>query len=183
MYKGIASLHSAGESVQYGGPLLCAGGNFANMPGARARFTAVVAPPLATRFSRAKPRDHSPLATLYLTTRRGKQFNSMLWSASDRTTGATRRDNIFIAPEDAYRLGLRDGDPVVLRAVTNNSGDPDVESKISSPAIFRGTCKIAAIKSGTLQAFWPEANVLIASRLDPASHEPDYNAWVTLEKL
>jgi anaerobic selenocysteine-containing dehydrogenase len=109
----------------------------------------------------------------YLTTRRGKQFNSMLWSTADPTTGSTRRDAIFISHEDAHRLGLREGDSVLLRATASN------------PAVreMRGTCKIAAVKSGTLQAFWPEANVLISSRLDPASHEPDYNAWVTLEKL
>jgi hypothetical protein len=42
---------------------------------------------------------------------------------------------------------------------------------------------LAPVAPGTLQAHWPEANVLISSRLDPASKEPDYNAWVTMEKL
>ncbi len=173
MYKGIASLHSAGDSVQYGGPLLCANGAFANMPGARARFTPLIPPDLATHHSLAPSIAEGPLATFYLSTRRGKQFNSMLWSASDRTTGATRRDNIFISIEDAHRLGLREGDMILLRTTAANSAAREM----------RGTCKIADVKSGTLQAFWPEANVLISSRLDPASHEPDYNAWVTLEKL
>jgi len=46
-----------------------------------------------------------------------------------------------------------------------------------------GVCKLAPVRSGTLQAFRPEANALIASRIDPASKEPDYNAWVQLEKV
>ncbi|MCL5287561.1 MAG: hypothetical protein M1453_06150 [Acidobacteria bacterium] len=97
----------------------------------------------------------------------------MLWSTADPVTGSTSRDTIFISHEDAHRLGLRDGDAILLRATAANPVAREM----------RGTCKIASLKSGTLQAFWPEANVLISSRLDPASHEPDYNAWVTLEKL
>ena len=48
--------------------------------------------------------------------------------------------------------------------------------------LFRSICRLAPVKSGTLQAYWPEANVLIARRLDPASKEPDYNTWVQLAK-
>jgi molybdopterin-dependent oxidoreductase alpha subunit len=180
LYAGIASLRAEGDSVQYGGQLLCAGGVCANLPGARARFTALPLPPHdAFDAHVAAARRSAPGATpvaapvFYLSTRRGKQFNSMLWSADDPVTGATRRDAIFISHEDAHRLGLRDGDSVLLRASAANPVAREM----------RGTCKIASLKSGTLQAFWPEANVLISSRLDPASHEPDYNAWVTLEKL
>ena len=180
MYKGIATLRAEGDSVQYGGPLLCAGGVCANLPGARARFTALPLPPHdAFDAHVAAARRSAPAATpvaapvFYLSTRRGKQFNSMLWSTADPVTGAARRDAIFISHEDAHRLRLRDGDAVLLRATAANPVAREM----------RGTCKIAALKSGTLQAFWPEANVLISSRLDPASHEPDYNAWVTLEKL
>jgi molybdopterin-dependent oxidoreductase alpha subunit len=171
MYKGIASLHSAGDSVQYGGPLLCAGGVCVNLSGGRARFTALTPPtnePVTLREPTARE-----ASLFYLTTRRGKQFNSMLWSTADPVTGSKRRDDIFISVEDAHRLGLRDGDPVLLRTAASNPVTREM----------RGVCKIAAVKSGTLQAFWPEANVLISSRLDPASHEPDYNAWVSLEKI
>ena len=37
---------------------------------------------------------------------------------------------------------------------------------------------IAPVKPGSLQVYWPEGNVLIGRRLDPASGEPDYNATV-----
>jgi anaerobic selenocysteine-containing dehydrogenase len=190
MYKGIGALQEEGDSVQYGGALLCAGGVCANMPDGRARFTALHSPDLAT-FQEQK-RDATPNrpAIFYLTTRRGKQFNSMIWDERDSITGAARRDEIFIAPEDAARLGLRNGDAVMLRAASEKSEVGSKKSEAEAPtsnlrpptSVFRGTVRMAPVKSGTLQAFWPEANVLIPSRLDPASHEPDYNAWVFLEK-
>jgi hypothetical protein len=43
---------------------------------------------------------------------------------------------------------------------------------------FQGRVKIDRVKPGSLQAHWPEINVLIpAGRLDP-SGVPDYNATV-----
>jgi anaerobic selenocysteine-containing dehydrogenase len=182
LYAGIGSLHNAGDAVQYGGALLCANGVCANLPGGRARFTPLAPPNLA-------PRPWSN-ATFYLTTRRGKQFNSMLWEEHDSITGAERRDAVFMSMEDAHRLGLRDGDRVLLRNVDGESEvgsrkseveipDPDIQPVTS---VFQGVVQISPVKSGTLQAFWPEANVLLTSRLDPQSHEPDYNAWVTIQK-
>jgi anaerobic selenocysteine-containing dehydrogenase len=183
IYTGIASLAKENDSVQYGGALLCANGVCASLPGGRARFTPLAPPNLRAPNPQlvipsrpATPADEEsqrPAQTqlFYLTTRRGRQFNSIVYADRDPLTGARRRDEIFIAPEDAARLGLRDGDLVTLRATSNHS------------SAFRGVCCIARVAPGTLQAFWPEANVLIASRLDPQSHEPDYNAWVTMEKL
>ena len=52
----------------------------------------------------------------------------------------------------------------------------------SEVAEFLGSSAKNLSVPGKLQAFWPEANVLIGSALDPQSGEPDYNAWVTLEK-
>ena len=103
----------------------------------------------------------------YLATRRGQQFNSMLYGTADPLTGSRRRDDVFMAAEDAARLALADGDGIRLRSATGE---------------MRGVCRIAPVKAGTLQAHWPEANVLISNRLDPGSKEPDYNAWVSVEK-
>jgi molybdopterin-dependent oxidoreductase alpha subunit len=160
MYKGVASLHREGDSVQYGGVLLCANGVCANIPGGRARFSPVAPPQLDFLAGEIGNR-------FYLATRRGKQFNSMVYDEADPLTGSKRRDEIFISAEDACRLGLQEGEPVRLRSAAGE---------------MRGVCRIAPVVSGTLQAFWPEANVLISHRVDPASKEPDYNAWVTLEK-
>jgi hypothetical protein len=46
---------------------------------------------------------------------------------------------------------------------------------------YRGVCRFADLAPGTLQAYWPEANVLLPRALDPASKEPDFNVRVILE--
>jgi len=186
LYKGIGALRSENESVQYGGTLLCAGGYCAGMPEGKARFTALQPPvveatpraAVAAGASAGAPMKAAAANVFYLATRRGKQFNSMVYAENDPITGAARRDAIFISPEDAARLSLREGDAVVLHP----ANDGDGTRVAPQTGVFHGVAKIAPLKAGTLQAFWPEANVLIASRLDPASKEPDYNAWVTVEK-
>jgi hypothetical protein len=51
----------------------------------------------------------------------------------------------------------------------------------SETGAIKGIVQLAPVKSGTLQAYWPEANVLISRRADPVSGEPDYNAEVWIE--
>lgn len=153
MYRGIARLRKEGDSVQYGGPLLCVGGQCPTSDG-RAVFT-----PL-------KPPTPEPDQAFYLTTRRGQQFNSMVFGETDWLTDR-RRNEILMAPQDASRLGLREGDPVRLRS---DLGD------------YLAVCRFGDVAPGTLQAYWPEANVLIGRRLDPKSKEPDYNVRVSVEK-
>ncbi|TMA12540.1 MAG: FdhF/YdeP family oxidoreductase [Deltaproteobacteria bacterium] len=156
IYQGIEKLVKEGDSLQWGGPYLFKGGNFSNMPEGRAVFTPLV-----------PPDRRPPEGCFYLSTRRGKQFNSIVLSSVDRLTGSKTRDAIFISPEDAERLGLSDGEHVTVR------------SKVGE---MNGTIQIAPVKAGTLQAYWPEANVLIPSRTDPLSGEPDYNAEVRIER-
>ena len=103
-----------------------------------------------------------------MSTRRGKQFNSIVWSETDPLTGATR-DAIYIDGADAAELGLRDGAAVRL---TNDVGTMD------------GHLKVVRLPRRSLQVHWPEGNVLIpddAARREPGSHIPDYNAVVRLE--
>ena len=102
-----------------------------------------------------------------LTTRRGTQFNSMIFKETDALTGGGRED-VFVSAADASRLGITSGDSVMI------------ESKLGS---MRGRARIDQVQPGTLQAHWPEANVLIPCRYDPASGEPDYNAEVTIRKV
>ncbi len=111
------------------------------------------------------PTDRAP-GEFLVSTRRGKQFNSMTQSATDALTGTHGRDAVFMAAADAARLGLDDGAPLEL---------------VSSLGRFRGRCRVARLVPGTLQVYWPEGNVLIERRLDPASGEPDYNAVVRVE--
>ena len=153
-YAGIERLAKQGDHVQYGGRHLCAGGHFATADG-RARFAVVVARGEAT-----------PPGRFRLTTRRGQQFNSMVHGERDPLTGATRED-ILIAREDAAGLGLGDGARIVMR---------------SAVGVFRGRVRLAPIRPGEVQGFWPEVNVLLPrDRFDAPSGVPDYGTIVSLE--
>jgi molybdopterin-dependent oxidoreductase alpha subunit len=156
IYQGIEKLTKEGDQLQWGGPYLYKDG-FSAMPGNRALFTALDPPD--RRAAEGK---------FYLATRRGEQFNSMTFGTTDPLMETARRDIIFISSEDAERQGLRNGDRVVLRTGIGE---------------MKGIVQLASVKSGTLQAYWPEANVLISGRADPVSGEPDYNAEVWMEKL
>jgi anaerobic selenocysteine-containing dehydrogenase len=108
------------------------------------------------------PQDEAAPGRFLLSTRRGKQFNSIIQAQVDGLNGASR-DSVLMAAEDAQRLGLADGASISLR---NELGE------------FRGRVKIDRIKAGCLQAYWPEVNAIVPSgRLDP-SGVPDYTAEV-----
>jgi anaerobic selenocysteine-containing dehydrogenase len=154
LYRGIATLKAEGQSFQYGGERLCEGGVCPNMPGGIARFTPLTPPELSSE-------------GFALTTRRGAQFNTILFRQHDAITGGRRYD-VFLSPKDAERLRLRSGDEVLL------------ESDLGS---MKARVRLEDVQPGTLQAFWPEANVLVRRHYDPASGEPDYNASVTIRRL
>jgi molybdopterin-dependent oxidoreductase alpha subunit len=154
-YSGIEKLHAAGQAVQWGGPLLCVDGRTA-LPDGRARFHPVTPPELDI-----------PEGRFHLSTRRGKQFNSMIQAERDPLTGGGR-DDVFMAPADADRLGLVEGDGIVLR---------------SDVGEFHGRCRPAPVKERNLQVFWPEANRLIRHDVvEPQCGIPDFTAVVSVER-
>ena len=146
---GIAKLKKKGESFQYGGPRLLVE-RFLT-PDGKGHFSAVEI-----------PGERVPAGWFLLSTRRGKQFNSIVHAEVDPLNGA-RRDDILISPEDATRLGLQNRDPITLR---NEFG------------AFHGRARIDRIKPGCLQGHWPEVNALIPAGLLDSSGVPDYNAAV-----
>jgi molybdopterin-dependent oxidoreductase alpha subunit len=152
MYAGVETLAKEGDALQWGGPQLFRDG-FPGMPDGRARFTVLDLPDTKI-----------PEGMFYLTTRRGKQFNSMIYGERDPIT-ASDRDTILIHTCDADALGIADGAVVELASEVGR---------------FAGRVLRAPVKPRTLQVFWPEGNVLIPRRYDPVSGEPDYNAFVTL---
>jgi predicted molibdopterin-dependent oxidoreductase YjgC len=158
MYAGIETLGDTGDAVQYGGRHLCAGGQFPT-PDGRGRFTAL-----------DTPGSDIPAGWFTVATRRGKQFNSMVWDEVDPLTGAAR-DAVYIDRADAEALGLADGARVVLR---------------SDIGEMTGSLKVVRLPPATLQVHWPEGNVLVAdgpTHREPHSKVPDYNALVQLESL
>jgi molybdopterin-dependent oxidoreductase alpha subunit len=155
LYRGIESLSAAGDSVQWGGERLYADGRFAT-PDGKAHFSRI-----------APPESAASNGFFRVSTRRGKQFNSMVQREVDPLTGARRHD-VLMSRGDGEALGLADGDPVRLRS---DAGE------------YIGRVRFAAIKAGNLEVHWPEGMPLLSgSAVDPESGEPDYNAKVRVER-
>lgn len=155
LYSGIEKLAAEGEWVQWGGPLLGVGG-FPNMPEGKARMVAV-----------SIPRIDVPEGRLVLTTRRGKQFNSMSYGQKDTITTSGRREAVLMNAADMKRLGLANGDRIVVKS---DAGE------------YAGIALEGPCRESHVQAFWPECNVLLARRYDPVSGEPDYATAVSIER-
>ncbi|HEY6608206.1 MAG TPA: FdhF/YdeP family oxidoreductase [Candidatus Limnocylindria bacterium] len=152
-YDGVQHLAMTGDAVQWGGERLCEGWSFPTDDG-RAHFSVVT--PREARLREGR---------FLLSTRRGKQFNSMVHKRKDPLTGADR-DALFMSADDVRSLRLRDGAPVVVR-----SDQGEVRARVRSSKLRRGN----------VQMFFPEANPLLPpGRLDPVALVPDYNAVVEI---
>jgi predicted molibdopterin-dependent oxidoreductase YjgC len=156
MYDGFQKMSKTGDAFQYGGPHLCAEGKFPTRDG-KAHFRAVPLPRL----------DRAP-GEFEVSTRRGKQYNTLIYDEVDPLTGASR-DAIFINPEDAASLHLSNADRIAL---------------VNEMGRFEGKVFFAPIARGNLQVHWPEGNHLIRRGItDRMGGVPDYNAQVRIEKI
>ncbi|MEO7412604.1 MAG: FdhF/YdeP family oxidoreductase [Opitutaceae bacterium] len=152
-YAGVEKLRATGDAFQYGGPHLCVDGNFPTTDG-RALFTVPALPD-----TRRAPDE------FHVSTRRGKQFNTLIYAEVDPLNGATR-DTVLMNADDAARLDFQDGDRVRLASEIGH-----LDCRV----------QIAPIAPGNLQVHWPEGNVLIrAGTLEPGGLVPDYNAVVRI---
>ncbi len=154
-YAGIQHLKEAGDQFQYGGSHLCFGWNFPTKDG-KAHFAVM-----------SHRERKLPEGCFLVSTRRGKQFNSMVQERKDAITGAMR-EAVLMSREDADKLKLKDGDAVVLK---NELGS------------FSGKVYISPMNPGNLQIHWPEGNMLLDRSKRSLEGVPDYNAIVRLEKL
>jgi molybdopterin-dependent oxidoreductase alpha subunit len=144
-YEGIERLRRRGDQIQWGGPQL---GQFFPTSTGRARFT-----PLAPA------KRQVPEGFFQLTTRRGKQFNSMVFGPRDVLANAHRHD-VIMSVEDMSRLSLREGDPVRVRSEVG-----EICARVRS----------GSVRPGVVIMFWPEANLLIGrGRLDPECDMPAF---------
>ena len=162
-YEGIQHLRKAGDQVQWGGERLC---ETQSQDGR-------LVPDFHTtdrraRFSVISSDQQAATRKMKLSTRRGKQFNSMVHQSRDPLTGASRED-VLMSKQDADRIGVEDGDGVLL---TSSAGQ------------MQGLCLIAPIAPGNLQVHWPEGNVLIQRGVsDPECGIPDYNTEVEIARI
>lgn len=155
LYAGIERLEKEGDSFQWGGARLGSQG-FPNMPDGKARFSDITI-----------PRVPVPEGQFLLTMRRGKQFNSMTYGQRDPLTRGSERSAILLDQRDMRELGLSEGDRVLVK---------------SEVAVMDATVRSGPCRRGHVQGFWPECNVLLSRRYDPASGEPDYNTPVAIER-
>ena len=185
-YAGCEKLSKTGDAVQYGGPRLCDDGAFAT-PDGKAHFKVVALPrsPVGTSCRSSETSSSAtalaadgkmggaatpsyPNKRFVVSTRRGKQFNSLVYAEIDPLNGAPR-DAVLIAPEDAEELHLVKGDRIGL---VNDLGR------------YEGSVFPAPIARGNLQVHWPEGNVILRHGItDPASGVPEYNAMVVIESV
>jgi molybdopterin-dependent oxidoreductase alpha subunit len=155
-YNGFQHLRKTGDAYQYGGPHLCADWKFPTSDG-KAHFRAV---PL--------PNQTRAPGEFEVSTRRGKQFNTLIYAEIDPLNGAPR-DAVLINPEDAANLHLTSSDRIVLK---------------NSIGVYPGRVFLAPIAPGNLQIHWPEGNVIIPHGIrDKAGGVPDYNTRVIIEKV
>jgi len=154
-YDGIQHLRRRGDFFQWGGAWLCEGG-VCPTPDGRGRLLPIELPEL-----------RKPEGRFYATTRRGKQFNSMIYGEMDPFNAADRRD-VLVNPDDARALGIAEGEAVV---VYNRHG------------VFHGRAKPAPVAAGNVELYWPEGNVLFPKGVyEPWAGIPEYSAAVVLEK-
>ena len=156
-YRGIEQLTMPGDQFQWGGERLGSGGLFPT--GNRKASFALIVP----------PQKEVPPGYFRLSTRRGKQFNSMTFSDTDPLVNG-KRETIIFSPQDLRETGLTSGDPVRLHSATGE---------------FVGIAVAGEVVRGTIIMYWPEANVLIPRGVsDPLCGIPAYrDAVVQIEKL
>ncbi|MBU9714045.1 FdhF/YdeP family oxidoreductase [Evansella tamaricis] len=155
IYDGIHQLKDKGDVFQWGGAWLCEGGVCPTEDG-RGQLLPLQVPELR------KPEGH-----FYVTTRRGKQFNSMIYSHRDPSNGAERYD-VLIHREDARELSIKDGESVV---VYNKYG------------VFHGRATMDHTHRGNISLYWPEGNVLIPRGVyEKYAGIPEYNTVAIVEK-
>jgi len=155
-YDGFQHLRKTGDQYQYGGPHLCVDWKFPTADG-KAHFRPVPLPDL-----RRAPGEFE------VSTRRGKQFNTLIYAEIDPLNGASR-DAVLMNPDDAARLHLAGGDRITLQNALGR---------------YEGRVFLAPIAPGNLQIHWPEGNIIIPhGPRDPAGGVPDYNTRATVEKV
>ncbi len=154
-YAGIENLKRKGDEFQWGGQRLFERGRFAT-PSGRARFLPVE-PPAERELGSGE---------LFLSTRRGRQFNSMVHGDRDALTGLKRSDLLMNAGDGRTRR-INEGDRVV------------VSSPVSRMELV---ARFGPIKAGNVEAHWPECMELLPWSLDPDSGEPEYGVRVRIER-
>jgi molybdopterin-dependent oxidoreductase alpha subunit len=115
--------------------------------------------------------------SLTLTTIRSHdQYNTTIYGLNDRYRGITgRRDVVFVNQRDLARRGLKHGDLVDISVL------PDAGTKPPERVMRKLTAVAYNIAQGSIAAYYPEANVLVAlDHYDARSGTPSYKSTPVL---
>lgn len=154
-YDGIQLLKDQGDVFQWGGAWLCEEG-VCPTPDGKGNLVAVDIPDLGKKEGQ-----------FIVTSRRGKQFNSMVYKETDPFNNADRYD-VLMNADDAGTLSITEGEGIV---VYNGFG------------VFQGRAKFVDIAKGNLEVHFPEGNFLLPrGRYEKYAGIPDYNITVSVEK-
>lgn len=154
-YDGIQQLKNRGDVFQWGGAWLCEGG-VCPTPDGKGNLIPVEIPDI-----------HKEKGQFYVTTRRGKQFNSMVYKETDPFNNADRYD-VLMNADDAKGLSITEGEAIV---VYNQHG------------VFQGRAKFVDIAKTNLEVHFPEGNFLLPKgRYEKYAGIPDYNIACVVEK-
>jgi molybdopterin-dependent oxidoreductase alpha subunit len=124
-----------------------------NTPSGRARLRTHELPDLAG--------DDNQLRLM--TVRSEGQFNTVVYEEHDLYRGQDRRDVILLHPDDVKRLRLAADERVTVRSEAGQLANILVRP-------------FDEIKPGNALMYYPEANMLVPRRLDPASHTPAFKS-------
>ena len=122
------------------------------------------------------PRVTNREALTLTTIRSHDQYNTTIYGLNDRYRGVTgRRDVVFVNERDLVSRGLKHGDLVDLSVV------PDAGSKPGGHVMRNLTAVAYNIAQGSIAAYYPEANVLVAlNHYDVKSGTPSYKSTPVL---
>src|SRR6266852_4267376 len=118
------------------------------------------------------PRSSDGEALTLTTIRSHDQYNTTIYGLNDRYRGITgRRDVVFVNDKDLSRRGLKHGDRVDI-AVVPAEGSTGAERTLRNL-----TAVTYNIAEGSIAAYYPEANVLVAmDHYDTKSGTPSYKS-------
>jgi len=122
------------------------------------------------------PHVADPGALTLATIRSHDQYNTTIYGMNDRYRGITgRRDVVFVNERDLSSRGLKHGDLVDITVVADAGSKP-------GRRVMRNLTAVAYnIAQGSIAAYYPEANVLVAlDHYDVKSGTPSYKSTPVL---
>jgi molybdopterin-dependent oxidoreductase alpha subunit len=122
------------------------------------------------------PRVANREALTLATIRSHDQYNTTIYGMNDRYRGITgRRDVVFVNERDLASRGLKHGDLVDVSVV------PDAGSKLGERVMRNLTAVAYNIAQGSVAAYYPEANALVAlDHYDAKCGTPSYKSTPVL---